>query len=84
MTFTGPLRDREVNMIQYAVQIGLEGSSTVFMEALDDIVIELNDTPWWRPLKRFHLNTEWQLCYRLGLVFQAHHDGFKDFVDTEP
>lgn len=74
MTLPGPLTDQEFRRHQWSLELAMSSSSDVFMLAIEDIGIELNDTPWWRPLKKYRLKAEWAAYWRLAVAFQAHAD----------
>lgn len=72
MTLPGPLSEREHRLAQWNFERTLEGSADAFLSAVDDVIIELGDTPWWRPFKKASLRAEWVACYRLALVFKDY------------
>lgn len=73
-TLPGPLSDAEYRRHQWSLEVALACSSDVFLLVIEDITIELNDTPWWHPLKRYRLKADWAACWRLSQMFQHHAD----------
>lgn len=83
MTLPGPLTVENLRRHQWSLELAMTSSSDVFLLTIEDIGIELNDTPWWQPLKKFRLKTEWAACWRLALMFQQYADQQDEAFNVE-
>lgn len=74
MNRPGPMRDRERELVEFAVEVALREGHMAILEEVSHIIEDICEVPWWRPIKKWRLKQEMNLGWRLMEAFRAQAD----------